>query len=144
MDIGKQVYELADRIIGRHLRQQFTLMNPSECHLVARHLHPYGVDRISRQRLDIGHHDSLMTVNGDRILLALALVSREFQRHDLRHRHIVGLLGHHNKRVACHNEVIVLRVMMGGIEGNRINLLTGEIPSVGSQRSAVVARDCKE
>ena len=69
VDIGKLIDELTDGIIWRYLFQQFILMNPAEGKLVACHLHPYRVDGICRQRLDVRHNDTLMLTDGDGVLL---------------------------------------------------------------------------
>ena len=46
MDIGEGVDEPRYRVVGLHVGQHAALLNPSLCHLVARHLHPNGIYRI--------------------------------------------------------------------------------------------------
>lgn len=65
MDIGEEVDELTDGIVRRDLRQEFVLMNPTKGELVARHLHPDGVDGIGGDGHDVGHDDTLMLTEGD-------------------------------------------------------------------------------
>ena len=116
-------------------------MHPTESQLIARHLDPYRVDGIGRHRLDIGHHDTFVFPQGDGVFLPLLAYRLYLYRHHLRYCHILWLLGYHHQRVACHHEVVVLGIVMGGIKGDGVELLLRKIPGVGSDRATIVAGD---
>ena len=99
--------KLRDRIVGYHLRQQFRLMCPAECHLIACHLHPHRVDTVVGHDADIGHHQMVVTIHGEGI--------------DGHHTHrLFWLRTHQVKGIGLHHEVEVLRVMMLAGKENRI------------------------
>ena len=130
--VAERIDEHADGVVGGHGRQQFTLAHPSHRHLVARHLHPYAVDRVAGYRLDVGHHDMVATeerhtVDGQRILVD------ELGRHAA-----VGVVLQ-MERIGLHQEVEVLRVVVGGIERERVHLCLRQFQRLGGHRLAVVA-----
>ena len=59
MDIGEEVDELTDGIVGGYLRQKFTFMDPAEGELVTGDLYPDGVDGVGGDGHDVGHNDTL-------------------------------------------------------------------------------------
>ena len=67
MDVGEEVDELTDGVVGRDLRQEFFLMDPAESELVTRHLHPDRVDGVGGDGHDIGHHYALVLSERDGI-----------------------------------------------------------------------------
>ena len=143
MDIGEEIDKLTDGVVGRHFGQKFILVDPSEGKLIARHLDPYRVDGISRHRLDVGHHDALILMERDGVFLPLLTDGLNLYRHHLGYRHVLRLLGHHHQRIARHHEVVVLGIVMGGIERDRVELLLREVPGIRRDRPTVITR-CSE
>ena len=143
MSVGKKVDELTDGVVGRHLRQQFLLVYPSKGQLVTGHLHPYGVYTIRWYRHDVGHYNPFALTQGDRILLVLLPYGLNLNGYHLRHSHCFRLLRHNHQRVTRHNEVIVLRIVMGRIERDGVELLLGEIPGIWRYRALIVTRYTK-
>ena len=142
MGVGEEIDELADGIVGRHRCQQVGLAQPSEGQLVARHLHPDRVDGIRRHRADIGHHKMVALPQRDGVderehrhgLVA----GRNLRAEDVGHGHHLVLLLENHQRVAAHHEVVALRVVVGGVEGDGVELLLGEIPGVWRDRALIV------
>ena len=118
MDIGEEIDELTDGIVGRDDSQKVVLVNPAERKLIAGHLHQHRIDGICWLRADIGYHDTVVFLESDGI--------------------VVELVDHH-QRVAGNHEVVVLGVVMGGIEGDGIKLLFRQVPGIGCDGAAVVA-----
>ena len=57
--------------------------------------------------------------------------------------HSSRLLGYDHQGVACHDEVVVLRVVVGGIEGDAVKLLLRQVPGIRGDGATVITR-CQE
>lgn len=119
--VGEDVDELRDGVVGRHALQELALTNPSLRNLVACHLDPYGVDGVGWYHADIGHNDTLAMDDIERV-----------------ERHIGQGIGQ-GQTIGIDHEIVVLRIVMRGGEGNGVNLMLGEVPGIRCLLATVVA-----
>ena len=110
--VGENVDELRDGVVRRDALQQVALTNPPLRNLVMGHLDPYGVDGVSRYLLDVGNNDALATNNIQGV-----------------ESHIGQCVGQ-RQAIGCHHEVIVLRIVVGGREGDGIELVLRQVPCI--------------
>ena len=119
--VGEDVDELRDGVVGRHALQELALTNPSLRNLVACHLDPYGVDGVGRYHADVGNDDAVAMDDIEGV-----------------ERHVGQGVGQ-RQTVGSHHEVVVLRIVVGGGEGDGVDLMLGEIPGIWRLLTTVVA-----
>ena len=124
--VGEEVDEARDGVVGCHGGEHVGLVHPADGLLVAGHLHPYGVDGVGGQRDDVAHHQRVFSVDADSVYEHAA-------------DGLGGLLHDDLQAVGGDHEVVVLRVVMGGVERHGVHLFLGGHPSVGRRRLLVVA-----
>ena len=114
--VGEEVDELRDGVVRRDGTQHLTLTHPPDGELVTCHLDPHGVDAVLRNDIDVGHHQAVVRLDEQR----------------------VALVGNERQRVGIHHEIVALGVMMGGGEGNAVNLLLRQVPGIRCLLAVVV------
>ena len=121
VSVGEDVDELRDGIVGRDAFQQLALANPALCDLIAGYLDPNGVDGIGGNYLYFGNDDALAPndIHG-------------VEDH-------VGQIVGERQAGGGHDEVVILSVVMGGGKGDGVELMLGEVPSIGSALAVIVA-----
>ena len=62
----------------------------------------------------------------------------------LGYRHGFWLLGDDDQGVACHDEVVVLGIVVGGVERDGVELLLRQVPCVRSDGTTIIAGGCEE
>jgi hypothetical protein len=139
MGIREKVDELADGIIGRDLRQQLALMYPPESQLVAGNLHPDRINGVLRDGLDVGNDNTFIPEKRDGVFMVFPRLRLYLYRHDIRYGHVLGLLGYDNQRITSDHKIKVLCIMMGRIEGDRVQLLPCQIPGIRRNRATIIA-----
>ena len=138
MNIGKEVNELTDGIIWRDLRQKFFFVNPAKGELVAGHFHPDGIDSVGRNGHNVCHHDVLVLTERDGILLLLLADGFNLNTDHIRNGHRLWLLGDDDQGVTRHDKVVVLGVVVGGVEGDGVELLLRQVPGIGGDGATVI------
>ena len=102
--------KLRDGVIGHYLRQHLALVYPSKLILLGSQLHPHGVDGVLRYHTNIRHHQQAVLLHGEGINLKMVDV-------------LLRLLLDEHQGVGCHHEIILIGIMMGGREGDGVELL---------------------
>lgn len=101
---------------------RLALANPALRNLVARHLHPDGVDAVGRHGGYLGHHHTLATGDVDGV------------------EHHVGQRVGQRQTARRHHEIVVLRIVMSGRKRDGVYLLLGQVPRIRRPLPMVVAR----
>ena len=119
--VGEDVDELRDGVVGGDTLQEFALTNPPLRNLVVRHLDPHGVDGVGRYHADVGNDDAVAMDDIEGV-----------------ERHVGQRVGQ-RQAVGSHHEVVVLRIVVSGGEGDGVYLMLGEIPGIWRLLATVVA-----
>ena len=106
---------------------ELTLVNPAQRELVARHLHPHGVDGVGRNGHDVGHHHHILLEDMKRI---------DGHIDDGLSRQLLD----DGQGVGMHLEIEALGVMVRRIERDAVNLRLCQRQSVGRLLTAIVTR----
>ena len=114
-------------------------MYPAKGQLVTGHFYPDGVDGVRRDGPDVCHNDALVLSERDGVLLLFLAYGFNLNTDHIRNSHRLWLLGDDDQGVTRHDKVVVLGVVVGGVEGDGVDLLLRQVPGIGRDRTAVVA-----
>ena len=107
--VGEGRYELGDGVVGHDAWQHARLSGPPKLGVVVAQLHPNGVDLVGGHHAYVGHDEVVALAHGERVGLHAAQI-------------LLGHLPQEGEAVGLHDEVVVVGVMVGGEERQRVDL----------------------
>lgn len=106
--VGEVGYELGYGVVGHDLRQHAALARPPERRRVVGKLHPHRVDGVGRHYADVRHHHVVALAQAERVGVHAGNL-------------LLGLLQRQRQAVAPDHEVVVVGVMVGREERQRVD-----------------------